>query len=228
MPVALLAAASIVALAVSQWAVFVYAPTEATLGLSQKIFYTHLPMAWWGMVSFFVVFVASILYLLRRRPWYDLLAGTAAEVGVVFTGMALVSGSIWGRAAWNVWWTWDPRLTTTLIMWFIFAAYVSLRSAPMGPDRRAMLCAVLGIVGFLDVPLVFYSARLWRSIHPAVIGRQGAGMEPEMWHAMFVSLGAFGLLWLAVLLIRLRLMDAERRVETLLTGRETADLNAGE
>lgn len=218
MPVAILAVLAALALAAGQWAVYFHAPVEQTMGLSQKIFYTHLPLAWWGMVSFFVVFAASVAYLVRRQDEHDLLAGAAAEVGVVFTGLALVSGSIWGRAAWNVWWTWDPRLTTTLIMWFVFAAYVSLRSAPMGPQRRATLCAVLGIVGFLDVPLVFYSARMWRSIHPAVIGAKGAGMEPEMWQAMFVCLGGFGLLWLALLTVRVRLLSAARRAEALASG----------
>jgi len=99
--------------------------------------------------------------------------------------LALVSGSIWGRAAWNVWWTWDPRLTTTLIMWFVYAGYLVLRGAGMAGERRAMVCAVLGVVAFLDVPLVFYSARIWRSVHPAVLASQGGGMEPEMWHTVW-------------------------------------------
>ena len=210
---------AMVLLVVSQWFIFVYAPLEQTMGLSQKIFYMHLPLAWWGMFSFAVVCVAGVLYLLGRKPERDLLAGAAAEVGVLFTGLALASGSIWGRAAWGVWWTWDPRLTTTLIMWFIFAAYLLIRPAPMAPERRALTCAVVGIIGFLDVPLVFLSARMWRSIHPSVIASEGGGMEPQMWHAMFVSLAGFGLLWLALVGLRYGLLKAARRTEGLAAGR---------
>lgn len=211
---------SVPALVAGQWLIWAYAPTEETMGLVQKIFYTHLPLAWWAMFSFFLVFAASGLYLLRRKDSFDLLAGAAAELGVLFSGLALATGSIWARAAWNVWWTWDPRLTTTLIMWFIYAAYLVLRSAPLGGERKAMACAVLGIVGFLDVPLVFYSARMWRSIHPAVLGSQGGGMEPEMWHAALANLGAVGLLWLALLLVRWRQLDAARRIEGLAASRQ--------
>ena len=148
----IIALLSVPALVAGQWLIWAYAPMEETMGLVQKIFYTHLPLAWWAMFSFFLVFAASGLYLLRRKDSFDLLAGAAAELGVLFSGLALASGSIWARAAWNVWWTWDPRLTTALIMWFIYAAYLVLRSAPLGGERKAMACAVLGIVGFLDVP----------------------------------------------------------------------------
>lgn len=216
----IIALLSVPALVAGQWLIWAYAPMEETMGLVQKIFYTHLPLAWWAMFSFFLVFAASGLYLLRRKDSLDLLAGAAAELGVLFSGLALASGSIWARAAWNVWWTWDPRLTTTLIMWFIYAAYLVLRSAPLGGERKAMACAVLGIVGFLDVPLVFYSARMWRSIHPAVLGGQGGGMEPEMWHAALANLGAVGLLWLALLLVRWRQLDAARRIEGMAASRQ--------
>jgi heme exporter protein C len=190
------------ALLAAQYMIWVYAPLESTMGLVQKIFYMHLPLAWWALISFFVVFAASGLYLLKRKPAYDRLAGAAAELGVLFSGLALVTGSLWARSAWNVWWTWDPRLTTTLIMWFVYAAYLVLRTAPMDGVRRSMVCAVLGVVAFLDVPLVFYSARMWRSIHPAVFASKGGGLEPEMWHATIVSGIAFGLLWLTILLVR--------------------------
>lgn len=200
------------ALCLAQYMIWVYAPIEATMGLVQKIFYLHLPMSWWALISFFLVFVASILYLVRGEARYDRFAGAAAELGVLFTSLALLTGMFWGRAAWNVWWTWDPRLTTTLVMWFVYAAYLALRSAPMHEGRRAKACAVLGIVAFVDVPLVFYSARMWRSIHPAVIGTKGGGMEPEMWHAMGASLVAFGLLFTALLVLRLRVLAAQAEI----------------
>ncbi|WP_428569132.1 MAG: cytochrome c biogenesis protein [Solidesulfovibrio sp. DCME] len=197
-----LAAAALSILA--QWAIWFDAPVEASMGVVQKIFYTHLPMAWWSFVSFFVVFVASILYLARRRPVYARLAGAACEVGVLFSGLALITGMCWARPIWNVWWTWDPRLTTTLVMWFIYAAYLLLRASDVGGGRKDAVLAVLGVVAFLDVPLVFISARYWRSIHPAVFGPQGGGMEPEMWRAMIANLVAMGLLWLALLVLRTR------------------------
>jgi len=219
MPIRLLAFASVAALAVGQWFIWGYAPLEETMGVVQKIFYIHMPLAWWSFVSFFVVFLASVRHLMKRDAGSDILAGAAAELGVLMSGLALVSGSIWGRAAWNVWWTWDPRLTTTLIMWFVYAGYLVLRGSNMGGERRAVVSAVLGVVAFLDVPLVFYSARIWRSVHPAVLASKGGGLEPEMWHTVLVNLAAFGLVWLAMLLARYRIGRAEERARALLLSR---------
>ena len=214
---------TLAALAVGQWFIWSYAPVEETMGVVQKIFYIHMPLAWWSLVSFFVVFAASIRHLLKRDAGSDILAGAAAEVGVLMSGLALVTGSIWGRAAWNVWWTWDPRLTTTLIMWFVYAGYLVLRGSGMGEERRGLVCAVLGIVAFLDVPLVFYSARIWRSVHPAVLASKGGGMEPEMWHAVLVNLVAFGLVWAVLVGLRRGVGRAEERARALmLSGREGA------
>lgn len=223
---ALLALAAALGLGLAQGAVWFYAPIEATMGLVQKIFYAHLPLAWWSFVSFFVVFVASVGFLVRRTPFWDDLAGSAAELGVLLSALALVTGSLWGRAAWNVWWTWDPRLTTTLIMWFVYAGYLVLRASPMGAERRALVSASLGVVAFLDVPLVFYSARLWRSVHPAVFGSRGGGLEPEMWATVLFCLAAFGLLWLALLVLRFGQARAARRLEAILVFRDEAPLGA--
>jgi len=217
--IAILSVLSAVALAVGQWFIWSYAPLEETMGVVQKIFYIHMPLAWWSLVSFFVVFAASIRHLVKRDAGSDILAGAAAELGVLLSGLALVSGSIWGRAAWNVWWTWDPRLTTTLIMWFVYAGYLVLRGSSMGGERRGLVCAVLGVVAFLDVPLVFYSARIWRSVHPAVLASRGGGLEPEMWRTVLVNLAAFGLLWLTLLLARHRLGRDEERARALMLGR---------
>lgn len=207
-----LAAAAAVGLAASQWLIWAYAPVEQTMGIVQKIFYLHLPLAWWSLVSFFVVFAASVLLLARKDRKWDRLARAAAELGVLFSGLALVTGSLWGKPIWNVWWTWDPRLTTTLVMWFVYAAYLLLRASDVGGSRKGAVLAVLGVVAFLDVPLVFISARYWRSIHPAVFGPQGGGMEPEMWLAAVANLVAMGLLWLALLLARTRQLAAQAAV----------------
>ncbi len=194
--------ATAVMLALSQYMIWFYAPIEETMGEVQKIFYVHMPMAWWSLVSFFVVFLASIGFLLTRESRWDRTAAAAAEVGVLLSGLALVTGALWGRPVWNVWWTWDPRLTTTLIMWFVYMGYLLLRASDEGGERRPAVSAVLGIVAFLDVPLVFLSARWWRSIHPAVLGSKTGGMDQDMWYAMVVSLAAWGLLWGGLLRLR--------------------------
>ncbi|MDR0339852.1 MAG: cytochrome c biogenesis protein CcsA [Desulfovibrio sp.] len=197
-------------LAACQWLILVYAPTEATLGLPQKIFYLHLPLAWWGLFSFFLVFIASGAYLASRKRFWDVLAGAAAEIGLALAALALISGAIWAKTSWGLWWTWDARLTTTLVMCFIYAGYLVVRGMDMQPDRRARIAAVLGIVAFLDVPLVFFSARLWSYIHPPSIS-----LEPEMKHTLVACIASFALLWLGLLLFRWRLaQDAINLEET--------------
>ena len=206
------AAASIIA----QYLIWFHAPVEQSMGVVQKIFYTHMPLAWWSTVSFFVNFVASILYLAKRRDAYSRLAGASAELCVLFSGLALITGMCWARPIWNVWWTWDPRLTTTLVMWFVYAAYLLLRASDVGGQRQDTVLAVLGVVAFLDVPLVFISARYWRSIHPSVLGSQGGGMEPEMWLAVLANLVAMGLFWLALLAFRTRQLGTGAAVTALM------------
>ncbi|MDR2695399.1 MAG: cytochrome c biogenesis protein CcsA [Deltaproteobacteria bacterium] len=211
------------ALAFCQWLIWVYAPVERGMGLVQKIFYLHLPLAWWALASFFVVFAASIAYLRSRRPWWDHLARAGAELGLVLAVLALVSGSVWARRSWGVWWTWDPRLTTTLVMCFVYAGCLALRGLELPRQRKSTVCAVVGIVAFLDVPLVFVSARLWRSIHPAVFASEGGGLEPEMRLTVLACVAAFGLLWLALIALRSRQLDAAERIEHLLLSRREPD-----
>jgi heme exporter protein C len=211
-----LAASAMALMAVGQYAIWFYAPEEMTMGVVQKIFYFHLPLAWWSFVAFFGVCAASVLVLLTGKEKWDVLAGTLAEVGVLFSGLALVSGSLWGRAAWNAWWTWDPRLSTTLVMWFVYAGYLVLRASDAGGVRGARMRAVLGIVAFVDVPLVFLSARLWRSIHPAVLASKSGGLEPEMWTTVWINVLAWGALFAAVVLARYHGAGLARRVEAAL------------
>ncbi len=211
----ILAIMGAVGMLISQWFIFIYAPIEAHMGLVQKIFYIHLPLAWWALISFFVVFVASIAYLKTHAQKWDNLAKAAAEVGVVLTGLAIVSGSIWARHSWGVWWTWDPRLTTALIMWFVYTGYLILRGLDMPQRKNANIRAVLGIVAFIDVPLVFLSARLWRSIHPAVFAAKDGGLDDAMKVTVFVCLGAFGFVWAALVLMRQKQLIHEEQLEEL-------------
>ena len=205
----LLALCTCAALAVSSWFILVYAPIEQTMLLTQKIFYVHLPFAWWAMVSFFGVFAASGLYLWKRSPAVDRAAGAMAEIGVLFSGLALITGSIWGRGSWGQWWLWEPRLVTTLIMWFIYAGYLLLRSLAMSRERKALISSVIGVAAFLDVPLVFFATRLWpqeMQAHPRAIG-----LEPAMVTTLLVCLGAWLPPWLTLTLTRYgQLADQDR------------------
>ena len=210
------AASAMALMAVGQYFIWFYAPEEVTMGLVQKIFYFHLPLAWWAFAAFFGVCAASVMVLWTGKEKWDVLAGVLAEVGVLFSGLALVTGSIWGRAAWNTWWTWDPRLSTTLVMWFVYAGYLVLRAADAGGSKGARMRAVLGIVAFVDVPLVFLSARLWRSIHPAVLASKGGGLEPEMWTTVWINFLAWGALFAAIVLARYHGAGLARRVEAAL------------
>jgi heme exporter protein C len=182
----------------------VYAPTAQT-GDAQRIMYFHVPSAWVSFLAFFVTFLASIAVLAKRSEWCDALATASAEIGVLFCTLALVTGSIWGKAAWNVWWVWDARLTTTFILWLIYAVYLVLRMSTVSPERSARFGAVFAIIGFINVPLVFLSIRLWRTQHPpAVVMGGGGGLDPRMLHALLFCVGAFTLLYFALLRGRLR------------------------
>lgn len=215
MKVKILAALAGIAILVHQYMIWFYAPI-AQSGPVQKIFYMHLPCSWWALVSFFVVFVSSILYLFKRDDKFDRIAGGAAELGVLFSTLALATGSVWARAEWGHWWIWDPKLTTALIMWYVYAAYLVLRMTPMGRDRKALVCAVLGVVAFLDVPLVFFAAKLWGSAHPDGVARQSSGMAVKMWHTVFAGLIAFGFVWGSILLTRVKQLARQAELEAKL------------
>jgi len=227
-PAILTALAGGMLIAALQPVILLYAPLEAQMGLIQKIFYVHLPLAWWGLFSFFLVFVASILFLMRRNYFWDILAEAAAEIGIILATLTLASGMIWARVSWNTWWTWDPRLSTTLILCFIYAAYLLIRRLDFSRQRRALLSAVLGIVAFLDVPLVFFSARLWpQTIHPQVVTGPGAGgLDSEMKLVLLCSLAAFGFFWAALLILRCRLGLAAARLDSLLRARLDLEENS--
>lgn len=198
----ILPAVAIILMLICQWLIHFYAPVEAAMGLAQKIFYLHLPLSWWALISFLLVFVCSIAYLWKKAPQMDLWAGIFAELGALFSGLALLTGMIWARTSWGVWWTWDPRLATTLIMWFVYCGYLALGQIDARAGKKAALRAVVGIAAFLDVPLVFISARLFRSIHPAVFASRSGGLEPEMLTTLLFTLTAMGLVWLSLCRLR--------------------------
>ncbi len=183
---------------------------------AQRIIYFHVPSAWLSMLAFGVTMVASIGYLITSKRLWDSLAVSSAEIGLVFTLAATASGAIWAKPAWNVWWTWDPRLTTYTIMFLLFVAYFMLRSAMEDQARRARFSAVYGIFAFLSVPITFMSIRWWRTIHPVLIDpKSGFGLGPGMMTAFFVSLFSFTLLYVVLLLHRYRLERTKEQVEEL-------------
>jgi heme exporter protein C len=202
--------------------VFLYAPREANMGDVQRIFYFHLGSAWVGFFAFFVTMLGGVLYLWKGEKQGDTLGVSSAEIGTVFMTMAIVSGSLWARPVWNTWWTWDPRLTITAIQWLLYLAYFMLRAGIEDPERRARFSAVYGIIAFLTVPLSFLSIRIWRTIHPVVVGgesgtsAEGAfNMTAAMRNTLFFSLATFTVLYFMLLLYRLRLGWAEERVAQL-------------
>jgi heme exporter protein C len=188
-----------------------YAPREQTMGDAQRIFYFHVPSAWIGFLSFFVVFVASVLFLVKRERRYDALALAAAEIGVVFTTLVLITGPLWAKAAWGAFWVWDARLTTTLVLWLIYVGYLMLRSS-VDDMKRARMAAVVGILGFLDVPIIYLSVTWWRTMHPTLVVNDSGGLDGAMRLTLMVALLSFTLLFTWVLLIRLQLEQKRDRL----------------
>jgi heme exporter protein C len=198
--------------------VFDYVPPEAEQGIVQLIFYFHVPLAWVAFASFGLVAIAGIFYLWLGDQLWDDLGYAAAESGMVFCTLMIVSGSIWARPIWSTWWTWDSRLTTTFILWLMYVGYLMLRASAGDTPQVARFAAVLGIVAALDVPIVIASVRLWRTIHPAVlVTRQGGhGLEdPRMVATLLVSLAAFTALWAWILMLRFTQLRTRSRMGAL-------------
>ena len=174
---------------------FLYTPTDAVQGPPQRIFYFHVPISWIGMLAFVVLTIAGIGYLVTRNERWDWAARASAEIGTVFMTLSLITGSIWGRTTWGTWWTWDPKLTATLILWFMYVGYLMLRSYMGRTDSSARAGAVLAIVGVIDVPIIYEAVNLWRSLHPAAeVGVQGA-LPPSVIITLMVCLTAFTLFY---------------------------------
>src|SRR5512138_766514 len=157
---------TVILMAAATLMVFLYAPTEKTMGAVQRVFYFHVSAGWVGMLGFFFALVAGVIYLRSHDMKWDIAGVAGVEIGLVFMLINIVTGSIWAYPAWNTWWTWDPRLTTATIMELAYAAYRMLRSGLEDPERRARFGAVYAIIAFISVPLTFFSIRLWNTIHP--------------------------------------------------------------
>jgi heme exporter protein C len=196
-----------------------YAPREAVMGDVQRVFYFHVASGWVGALAFLVAAGAGVIYLARGKRCWDAVGLASVEIGLAFTLANLISGSVWARPIWNTWWTWDPRLVTASVMELVYIAYLLLRQGIEDPDRRARFAAVYAIVGFLSVPLTFLSIRIFRTIHPVVVGNndptaQGTfDMTPPMLQTFFISLFVFTLLYGVLLWHRVRMQSLAETVE---------------
>lgn len=188
--VAILGLAGIMA---ASWMAFVWVPTEATMGIVQRIFYIHVPVAWIAELAFGFTALAGVIYLWLGDDRADAAAVTAAEGGMYFCAALLIAGSLWGRLAWGTWWEWEPRLTLTLILFFIFVGYFMVRKATESPERGKRLSAVIAVIGALDIPLIHMSVYWFRSLHPepVVLRPDGPTADPRMVATLLVGLAAY-------------------------------------
>jgi heme exporter protein C len=218
---ALASAVVLLLLGAAAYGALYVAPTERTMGTIQRIFYIHVPSAWTGLTAFFICFVANLFYVFRRQPHWDWLAVSAAEVGLAFTTVVLITGPVWAHPVWGIWWTWDARLTSTFVLWLLYVSYLLLRTLVEEPDRRALFSALFGIFAFIDVPLVFGSIRWWRTQHPqpVIMGGAGSGLEPTMRGVLLFS-------WLAMLSLMALLLRARYDVEAMRGELETLQRDA--
>jgi heme exporter protein C len=216
-----LPAATLVTMLAALWLVFMVVPTEREMGIVQRIFYFHVASAWAAYLCFFVVAGASARYLWSGARGADRLAEAAAEVGVLFCTLVLVTGPLWAKPVWGVWFTWDPRLTMTVILWGIYASYIMLRAFAGEDEAVRRWAAVLGLVGVLDIPIIMVSVRLLRGIHPAVIARRegGSGLV-DPWMRVGLVVSAAAILLLAAWLMQLRARSARLGEELAVLRRE--------
>jgi len=199
------------------WMIFFYAPTEREMGVIQRIYYVHVPSAWVAFLAFGIVALCSAGYLWLRDERLDAIAVSAAELGTIFTTIVLLTGPLWGKIAWGAWWVWEPRLTLTLLLWFIYVGYFMLRGATESPERGKRFAAVLGIVGAVDIPLIHVSVNWFRSQHPqpVVLRPDGPKAAPEIVQTLLMGFLAFTLLFFALLLFRYGLERLRARAEEL-------------
>lgn len=210
-----LAALGVLLIGLLHWQVFFWVPTETTMGVVQRIFYIHVPAAWVAFLAFGIVALASAVYLWLEDERLDMAALSAAEGGMIFTTIVLLTGPLWGKIAWGTWWTWEPRLTLTLLLWFIYLGYFLVRSSTESPERGKKFAAVVGIVGALDIPLIHLSVVWFRSLHPepVVMRPDGPTLHPDMLATLMTGLGAFTVLFAGLFLFRYGLERARRTSE---------------
>lgn len=195
------------------WMVFFWVPTEAVQGVVQRIFYVHVPSAWVAFMAFGIVALSSVMYLWLKDERFDRAAVAAAEGGMVFTTIVLLTGPLWGKIAWGTYWTWEPRLTFTLLLWFIYLGYFMVRNATENPEKGRRFAAVVGIVGALDIPLIHVSVLWFRSLHPqpVVLNAEGPSLDADMGITIGVAVLAFTVLFFGLMMLRYQVETVQRR-----------------
>lgn len=213
----LIAAVVVFLMGAAAYASFFIAPDESTMHVLQRIFYFHAASAWAGEMAFFVCFCANLAYVWLRKEKWDWLGVSAAEVGLAFITVVLITGPIWAKPAWGIYWTWDPRLTSTFVLWLLYISYLLLRTMIEEPDRRALLSALFGIFAFIDVPIVFGAIRWWRGQHPSpvIMGGNGSGLDPTMKKVFFFSVFALHALMAFLIAERYRLEKMRAEFEAI-------------
>jgi heme exporter protein C len=200
-------------MALTLYMVYMWVPTEQNLGVSQRIFYFHVPLGWIGMVSIIVVAVASILHLFTGKQKWDDLAYSTAEIGIIFASLILITGAIWGKPVWGVWWTWDAKLTTTLVLWFIYVGYLMVRAyGPAGTQGRRF-ASVIALIGAIDAPIIYMATDWWRSAHPA--RNIPSDLNEQMALTLLVSVVTFTIIYAYLLMERYSLRRSESDLDEL-------------
>lgn len=208
-----------IAMFVALWAALIYAPTERVEGDMQRMFYLHVPAAFTMFLAYGIMTLASVIYLVRREDRWDEAAAAAAGLATLFGTIVLLTGPVWAKPVWGTWWTWDARLTSTLVLWLILVAYQMLRQYGGSPEQVARYCAVLAVIGFADLPIIHYSVKWWRTMHPdpkiMTEGSVGQGLAPSMLATFALGMLATLLFFGVVLALRLQLERQSRRLAGL-------------
>ena len=207
---------AVISILISIYLALVYTPSHETMGDVQRIFYFHVASAWISYLAFGVTFVAGLLYLKSKDLKWDTVAYGSAEVGIIFCTLAIITGSLWGKAAWGVFWRWeDLKLFITLVLWLVFIAYLALRANAKSRISKANLSAVFGIIGFICVPLSFAANRIWQQYHPTVIATSRGGLQASMAFALVVAVFAFTFLYVYLLLARVSIEKMRETIEEI-------------
>ena len=210
--------ASAALMAVTLYLVFFWVPTEQNLGVSQRIFYFHVPLGWLGMICIVIVAIASALHLKTKNEKWDSIAFATAELGVVFATLIIVTGAIWAKPVWGVWWTWDAKLTTTLILWFIYVSYLMVRAYGPKGTQGARFGSVVALIGAVDAPIIYMATVWWRTAHPELnVGplAESGGLDSRMYLTFLISMIAFTVMFAYLLMARYSLRQSERALDEL-------------
>ena len=193
---------------------FLWSPIDTSVGLTQKIFYFHVPVGWLGMLAIFGVGIASIMFLITKDYKWDDLAFSFAQVGIIFASLIIITGALWAKPVWGVWWTWDPKLTTTVVLWFIFSAYLLLRNLITDKRRSALIGSIIAVLGSIDAPLIYFASILWRTAHPELnigpLAEDDSSLPGTMLLTFFISLIMHTYLFIILIRVRRNITKQER------------------